>query len=123
MAKCTYDFKHMLQTEKEREREREKERERDTHTEQNLAKQFTLHSAEVYSEPFPTSKQGGHLIGGNYFHKSIYLRCLKSFWIRCCLVNHETIKPHKKKTNHMTTLHQATQSLENLWNISYNGIK
>ena len=64
---------------RKREREREKERERDTHTEQNLAKQFTLHSAEVYSEPFPTSKQGGHLIGGNYFHKSIYLRCLKSF--------------------------------------------
>ena len=28
---------------------------------QNLAKQFTLHSAEAYSEPFPTSKQRGYL--------------------------------------------------------------
>ena len=34
-----------------------------------MAKQFTLHSAEAYSEPFPTSKQGDHLIGGNYCHK------------------------------------------------------
>ena len=75
MAKYTYDFKHMFQTEKERKRKTE------THTqrEQNLAKQFTLNSAEGYSEPSPTSKQGGYLIGGNYFHKSIYLRCLKSF--------------------------------------------
>ena len=54
---------------KERERERE----------QNLAKQFILHSAEGYSEPFPTSKQGGYLIGGNSFHKNIHLKCLKTF--------------------------------------------
>ena len=33
------------------------------------AKQFILHSAEAYSEPVPTSKQGGYLIGGNYFPK------------------------------------------------------
>ena len=33
------------------------------------AKQFTLYSAEAYSELFPTSKRGGYLIGGNYFHK------------------------------------------------------
>ena len=49
MAKYTYDFEHKR------------------YREQNLAKQFTLHSAEAYSEPFPTSKQGGYLIGGNYF--------------------------------------------------------
>ena len=36
---------------------------------QNMAKHFTLHSADAHSEPCPTSKQGGYLIGGNYFHK------------------------------------------------------
>ena len=41
-----------------------------------MTKQFTLHSVEAYSEPFPTSKQG-YLIGGNYFHKKHHLRCLK----------------------------------------------
>ena len=61
MAKYTYDYKHKIETDREREREGERE--------QNLAKQFTLHLAEAYSEPFPTSKQGGYLIGGNYFHK------------------------------------------------------
>ena len=40
-----------------------------------MAKQFTLHSAEVYSEPFPKSKQGGYLTGGNYCHKKLNLRC------------------------------------------------
>ena len=66
MAKYTYDF-------------REIERERESKTE-NLAKQSTVHSAEAYSEPFPTSKQGGYLIiGDNYFHKNIYVRCLKRF--------------------------------------------
>ena len=76
MAKYTYDFKHKIEGERQRERERESERESKT---ENLAKQFTLHSAEAYSEPFPTSKQGGYLIGGNYFHKNIHLRCLKRF--------------------------------------------
>ena len=47
--------------------------------EQNLAEQFTLHSAEAYSELFPTSKQGGYLIGGDCFQKNIHLRCLKRF--------------------------------------------
>ena len=47
--------------------------------EQNLAKQFTLHSAEAYSEPFLTSKQGVYLIGGDYFRKNIHLRRLKRF--------------------------------------------
>ena len=42
---------------------------------QKLAKQFTLHSVEDYSEPFQTSKQGGYLFGGNYFRKSLHLRC------------------------------------------------
>ena len=42
----------------------------------NLVKQFTLHSAEEYSEPLPTSKQRGYLIGGNYFHKNSIL----DFW-------------------------------------------
>ena len=66
--------------EKQREKERERGREREREREQNLAKQFTLHSTEAYSEPFPTSKQGGYLIiGGNYFHKNIHLRCLKRF--------------------------------------------
>ena len=64
MAKYTYDFKQKIETERK---------------EQNLAKQFTLHSAEAYSEPFPTPKQGGCLIGGNYIHKKIHLRCLKRF--------------------------------------------
>ena len=36
---------------------------------QKLAKQFTLHSAEAYSEPFQTSKQEGYLFGGNHFRK------------------------------------------------------
>ena len=89
MAKYTYDFKHKIEEEREKEREREKvcvcvcererERERESKTE-NLIKQFTLHSAEPYSEPFPTCKQGGYLtIGGNYFHENIHLRCLKRF--------------------------------------------
>ena len=68
MAKYTYDFKHKI----ERERERERERESKTWP-------SSLHSAEACSEPFPTSKQGGYLIGANYFHKNIHLRCLKRF--------------------------------------------
>ena len=81
----------MISNIKQRERERERERERkgDRDREQNLAKQFTLHSEEAYSEPFPIPKQGGYLIGGNYFHKNIHLKCLKRFRIRCCLVNHK----------------------------------
>ena len=43
-------------SERERERERERQRDRDRETEKNLAKQFTLPSAEAYLEPFPTSK-------------------------------------------------------------------
>ena len=38
---------------------------------QKLAKQFTLHAAEAYSDPFQTFKQGGYLFGGNYFHKKL----------------------------------------------------
>ena len=38
-----------------------------------------FNSAEAYSEPFPKSKPGRYLIGGNYFHKKLYLRCLKRF--------------------------------------------
>ena len=87
MAKYTYDLKHKIEgergrereREREREKEREKVRERESKTE-NFAKQFTLHSAETYSEPFPTCKQEGYLIiGGNYFHKNVHLRCLKRF--------------------------------------------
>ena len=52
-----------------------------------MDKKFTLHSAEAYSEPFPTFKQEGYLTGGNCFHKKLHLKCLKSFSIRCCLVN------------------------------------
>ena len=40
----------------QRERERERQRDRDRETEKNLAKQFTLPSAEAYLEPFPTFK-------------------------------------------------------------------
>ena len=105
--------------ETERQRQRDRQRQRETEREQNLAKQFTLHSAEAYSEPFPTSKLGGYLTGGKYFHKNIHLRCLKRFCISCCLVNHK----NKANTNHMATLKQASQPLENLWNIPYNGIK
>ena len=54
-----------------------------------MTKQFTLHSAEAYSEPFPTSKQGVYLIAGNYFHKKLHLRCLKRLLIRCCSLNHK----------------------------------
>ena len=43
-------------SQRERERERERQRDRDGETEKNLAKQFTLPSAEAYLEPFPTSK-------------------------------------------------------------------
>ena len=91
MAKYTYDFKHKIEEGRERERKREREREKVSESKtENLAKQFTIHSAEAYSDPFPTFKQGGYLIiGGNYFHKNIHLRCLKRFWIRCCLVNHK----------------------------------
>ena len=68
MAKYTYDCKHKVEREK-----------RESKTE-SLAKLFTLYSAEAYSEPFPTSKEGGCLtIGGKYFHKNIHLRCLKRF--------------------------------------------
>ena len=42
MAKYTCDFKHKIYC--------------NISIQQNLAKQFTLHSAEAYSEPFPTSK-------------------------------------------------------------------
>ena len=40
---------------------------------QTLVKQFTLHSAEAYSEPFQTSKQSGYLFGGNYFRQNFIL--------------------------------------------------
>ena len=62
---------HMISNIKWRERERE--------TERHLVKQFTLHTVETYSEPFPTSKQGGCLTAGNYFDKNIHPRCLKRF--------------------------------------------
>ena len=38
-----------------------------------LAKQFTLHSVEAYSEPFQTTKQGDYFFGGKHFHKKIQL--------------------------------------------------
>ena len=62
MAKYTSDFEHTA-----------------IYIYQNLAKEFILHSAEAYSEPFPMSTQGGYLIGGRYFHKKLLLRCLKKF--------------------------------------------
>ena len=79
---------------------------------QNMTKQFTEHSTEAYSELFPTSKQRGYLIGGNQFHKKLHLRCLKRFWIRCCLVNHKnhqtawgTYKPRGNfKANYISVL-------------------
>ena len=40
---------------------------------QNLGKQFTLHQAGSYSEPFQLSKQGGYLLRGNYLHKGSIL--------------------------------------------------
>ena len=69
---------------------------------QQLAKQFILHSAEASSEPFQTSKQGDYLFGGNCFHKKFLLRCLKRFWIRYIVQwTTKTIKPHKAKTPNM----------------------
>ena len=65
MAKYTCDFKHKIYC--------------NIYIQQNLAKQFTLHAAETFSEPFLTSKQGGYLIGGNYFHEKIHLRHLKRY--------------------------------------------
>ena len=44
-----------------------------------MAKQFTLNSAEAYSERFTTSKQGGDLIRGKHFYRKLFLRCLKMF--------------------------------------------
>ena len=41
---------------------------------QNVAKQFNLQAAKAFSEALPTSKQGGYLLEGNYFHKKIHLR-------------------------------------------------
>ena len=70
MAKYTYDFKHKIEIHTQRERERERAK---------PGQAVMLHSAEGYSEPFPTSKQGGYLNRGNYFHKNIHLRCLKRF--------------------------------------------
>ena len=49
MAKYTYYFKHKIERERERETERETERERER-------------ERKAYSEPFPTSKQGGYLV-------------------------------------------------------------
>ena len=49
-------FYQRYASQRERERERERQRDRDRETEKNLAKQFTLPSAEAYLEPFPTSK-------------------------------------------------------------------
>ena len=63
MAKYTCDYKHKIQCNIYIY----------IYIQQNLAKQFTLHPAEAYSEPLPTSKQGCYLIGGNYFHKNSIL--------------------------------------------------
>ena len=65
MAKYTCDFKHTIYC--------------NIYIQQNMTKQFPLHLAEAYSEPFSTCKQGGYLIGGSYFHKKLHLRCLKRF--------------------------------------------
>ena len=45
----------------------------------DLAQQFTLHSAEAYSQPYQTSKQGGYLLRVNCCHKKLDLRCLAGF--------------------------------------------
>ena len=62
MAKYTCDFKHRIYC-----------------IQQNLAEQFTLHSAKAYPEPFPTSKEGGYFIGSNNFPKKLHPRSLKRF--------------------------------------------
>ena len=95
MAKYTYDFKHKIERERERDRDRDREKEK-----RNLTKQFTLHSAEAYSEPFPTSEQGGYVTGGSYFHKNIHLRCLKRFWIRLFPSEPQKQSNHKGKSYH-----------------------
>ena len=75
---------------------------------QKLAKSLILYSAEAYPEPFQTSKQGGYLFGGNYFHKKLHLRCLARFWICYCPVNHKNNQTNKAKTHNMATLRQGT---------------
>ena len=75
---------------------------------QKLAKQFTLHWAEAYKEPFQASKQGSYLFGGNYFRKNLHLRCFTRFWIRYFSVNHKNNQTHKAKTHNMATLRQGT---------------
>ena len=64
-----------------------------------MAKQFTLHSVEVFSEPFPTSKQGGYLMGGNYFHKKLILDVWKG----------STLKIDVENDNVVTTLSNVVQ--------------
>ena len=55
----------------------------------NQKLQFTLPSAEAYSEPFQMSKWGDYLVGCNYFRKKLHLKCLTRLWIRYCSVNHK----------------------------------
>ena len=45
----------------------------------NQKRPFTLNSTEAYSEPFQMSKRGDYLVGGNYFRKKLYLKCLTKF--------------------------------------------
>ena len=66
-----------------------------------------------------TSKQGGCLLRGNYFHKKLHLRCLKRFWIRYCPVNQKKQSRQrqscKAETNHMTNFKATYISVLNHW--------
>ena len=56
----------------------------------NLALFYCSNNPEAYSEPFQTSKielfceNSWRLLAFNYFHKKLYLRSLKEFWIQLC---------------------------------------
>ena len=77
----------------------------------------SLHLAEVYSETFPTFKQGGYFIGGNYFHRKLHLRFLKRFWIPCCPVNHKNNQTASGKCKPHGNFKASYISVLNHWKI------
>ena len=55
-----------------------------------MGKQFTLYSAEAYSEPCQESFSKGEAFSiVNYFLKKLQLGCLTRFWISLCSLNHK----------------------------------
>ena len=71
----------------------------------------------AYSEPLPTSKQGGYLLGGNYFYKKLHLRYLKRFWISYCTGNHKHNQTTKGKHKLHSNFKTSYISVLNHWKI------